>query len=263
MIRNKIFPVLIFLSVLFISGCVQTTQTFTSVSISMTTSPPFLVPGGDTIVSIDVENNDEKTYENINLEIFNTGDLISQGSCSRTIPELSPDGIVSMQCSLSAPEDTKKFEEVVNAKASFSSILPFTAKISVITQQEYDLLKKTGNLEKGGRVFSSKDKNLEVRVELSEEAPLIKSSEERFATIKITNIGSGFVGPISRDDIIIESSLLRCNVPGEIFVLNKEFPTISCKIDFPENINDLKEDLIIITINYDYEVRKNINIPIR
>src|SRR3989344_1969350 len=260
MIRNKFFPLFL---LLLISGCVQTTQTFSSIDISMTASPPFLVPGGETVVSIDVENNDQKTYNSINLGIFNTGDLVIQGACSRTIAELKPDGIASMQCTLQAPEDTKKFEEEVNAKASFSSVLPFTAEISAITQQEYDLLKKTGNLQSQGRVFSSRDKNLEIRLELSEESPIIKSNEERFATIKIRNIGSGFVGPISREDILITSSLLRCNVPGEIYILDKEFPTISCRIDFSENINDLKEDLIIITINYDYEVRKNLNIPIR
>ena len=260
MIRNKFFLLLL---LIFISGCVQTTQTFSSISISMTASPPFLVPGGETVVSIDVDNSDEKTYENIKLEIFNTGDLVSQGICSRTIAELPIDGIVSMQCTLQAPADTKKFEEEVNAKASFSSVLPFTAEISAITQQEYDLLKKTGNLQSQGRVFSSRDKNLEIRLELSEESPIIKSNEERFATIKIKNIGSGFVSSISRDDIVIASSLLKCNVPGEMFILDKEFPTISCKIDFSDNINDLKEDLVIITINYDYEVRKNLNIPIR
>src|SRR3989344_6258651 len=160
MIRNKFF--LLFL-LLLVSGCVQTTQTFSSIDISMTASPPFLVPGGETVVSIDVENDDEKTYENINLEIFNTGDLVSQGICSRTIAELRHDGIVSMQCTLSAPADTKKFEEQVNAKASFSSILPFTAEISTITQQEYDLMKKTGKFQSQGRVFSSKDKNIEIR----------------------------------------------------------------------------------------------------
>src|SRR3972149_10423143 len=115
MIRNRFF--LLFL-LLLISGCVQTTQTFSSIDISMTASPPFLVPGGDTVVSIDAENDDQKTYNNINLGIFNTGALITQGTCSRTIVELKPDGIASMQCTLSAPQDTKKFEEELNAKAS-------------------------------------------------------------------------------------------------------------------------------------------------
>src|SRR3989338_11512676 len=112
MIRNKFFLLLL---ILFISGCVQTTQTFSSISISMTASPPFLVPGGDTVVSIDVDNSDEKTYENIKLEIFNAGDLINLGACSRTITKLAPGGIATMQCTLSAPEDTKKFEEEMNA----------------------------------------------------------------------------------------------------------------------------------------------------
>ena len=261
--KNQAKFIFHFFLLLFISGCIQTTQTFTSINVDMSASPNFLVPGGETIVSVNVDNIDDKTYENINLDIFDTGDLIEINSCRKTIPELKPEGIATMQCFLKAPDNIKKENEEINVKATFSSSLPLAKTVTVLTQSEYNLLKKTGKLNTEGNTFSAKDRNIEIVLEFSNAVPLIKSKDEQFATIKIRNIGNGFVGPLSSSDITIQSEFLRCNVPELIYPLEKEFPTISCRIDFPDNINNLRDDLIVININYDYDVRKSLKIPIR
>ncbi|MFH0832709.1 MAG: hypothetical protein V1900_03260 [Candidatus Aenigmatarchaeota archaeon] len=252
---------LLILAVL-VAGCTQKAADGELIIKITDVNPEKIFTGGKTIVTMDVENNGNRTIRNVFIDFFETGFLM-KGVCSKNIAELSPGGYDTLSCELTAPFaiPSDKIINTVEARARYQARLSMAKPITMVSREEYDLQSKTGKLKLEPRTYSFKDDNIELQVEFSKELPLVEGRKE-YAYFTVINIGSGFINSIRPNDMIIESNIISCPPRVAISPIGKTFPRIACEIFVPENINYLSEDMLIININYNYEVRDKTDVEV-
>ncbi len=252
--KKKIYVILIFL--VAISACNGPLPSSEGLDVRIETSPNKLFPGGKVTLFIDVENKDEKTFENILIDVFDTGELV--GECQKTIPQMKPQAIQSLECQLGVPGELKK-DQNVWTKVTFDGHLTGSLQVEVISQEEYDLRTKLGTLQRQAKSSVFSDKNLQLTLEFDEAPPFVPGKKQ-FARLKIRNVGSGLVEGIKPGAIVVRSDIVLCSEKGELFPVGKEFPTIACEVKVP-TVNYLSQSLINIDIKYSYDVREKTSIP--
>ena len=219
-------------------------------------SPDKLFPGGRLLLLIDVENKDEKTYRNIAIDVFDTGELI--GRCQKSAQQMRPQAIESLECRLSVPADIVK-GQTAWTKVTFDSSLSASLQAEVISQDEYDLRTKLGTLQRQAKSYTFSDKNMQLTLDFDEAPPFVPGKKQ-FVRLKVRNTGNGLVESIKPGDVSVQSSIVSCLPKGELFPMGREFPTMVCEVNVP-GVNYLSQSLINIDIKYSYDVREKIFIP--
>ena len=239
-----------------VSGCNGISTASEGLDVRIETSPNKLFPGGKVTLFIDVENKDEKTYNNILIDVFDTGELV--GECQKAIQQMKPQAIGSLECQLGVPSELKK-DQNVWTKVTFDGHLTGSLQVEIISQEEYELRTRLGTLQRQAKSYSFADKNLQVALDFEESPPFVPGKQQ-FVRIKIRNIGAGLVESIKPGAVSVQSDIISCPPKGELFPVGKEFPTIACEVKVP-TVNYLSQSLINIDIKYSYDVREKTPIP--
>ncbi len=239
-----------------LSACTGQSLVTEGLDIRTETAPNKLFPNGHVTLFIDVENKDEKTYRNVFIDVFDTGQLI--GSCEKSVAEMPPDDIETLECRLSVPAEITRGENV-QIKTVFEGSLVAALQTEVISQEEYDLRTKLGTLQNQAKSYTFGDKNLQLNVEFDEAPPFVPGKKQ-FVRLKIRNVGNGLVDSIKAGSISVSSDILSCPPKGDISPVGKEFPTIVCEVNVP-TVNYLSQSLTNIDIKYSYDVREKVFIP--
>ncbi len=246
------------------SGCTITTQpSQDGLEITLSASPPQVFADKETVLYIDVQNNDNAAHI-INYDVFDKGRLSSDTACLENNVRIEKGSFKSFRCILRAPRadllSESRIDNDVWSRLKYSSTLTGTQLIKVISQQEYELRQRSGKLVKEPASYSFRDKNIELLVEFSSELPLI-SGRTDYIYFTIKNTGSGFIESINmqiQDNGNIMDSSCRNR---QINMVGKTSNRIACELTASQTINYLSNP-IIINIAYDYEVRNKITIPI-
>ena len=254
--KQKIFSLVLLLIAL--SGCTAIgPSTITEgLDLRVEVSPNKLFPNGRVALLIDAENKDEKTFSNVVIDVFDKGQLL--GNCQRSISQIKPGAIESLQCELLVPADLTR-GQTVWTKVTFDASLVASQQLEVISQEEYDLRTKLGTLHRQAKGYTFGDKNMQLTIDFDEAPPFVPGKRQ-FMRLKIRNIGNGLVDSIKPGAIVVGSDIISCPPKGEIFPHGKEFPTVVCEVNVP-GVNYLSQHLTNIDIKYSYDVREKVFIP--
>lgn len=255
------YAILLILFSVMISCCVEN-KVSKELIINMDANPDRIFTNGKTILTMDITNEGNKTIRNLYLDVFDTGFLTGK-ECKKSVAELGPDRFETLSCKLFAPPTipSPTFENIIEARVKYQDTFSVSKLIKVISREEYDLEMKTGRLELEPKTYSFSDNNIELTIDFSKEIPFVEDRKEN-VYFTIRNIGNGFIDSLKPDDIRIESEIVKCPPQVELLPLGKTFPRIACEIYVPKNINYLSEYMLIININYDYEIRDSVVVEI-
>ena len=224
-----------------------------------------LKPSSDNIFSgetfdlyIDIRNNMTNDINNVNIKIFGS-DLFTTNCKLDKIPNLKTGVLETKTCNFNVEEiTTKEVIKDIHTKINFSTTLSVSQSMNFITQEEF---KKRTNKLTYPKSYTYNDGNIELNVEFSSEPPFI-DTDENYATFKIKNIGEGFVNKLNKVSAIKYFDGCNFDPLSTYHPLKKEFPSVTCKIVNPNNINYLSNDVVIINIDYEYELRESLPIKI-
>ncbi len=254
--RNKIYIILILLVAVSACNNIPSGTITEGLDLRVEVSPNKLFPNGRVTLLIDAENKDEKTFSNVVIDVFDKGQLL--GNCQRSVPQIRPQAIESLECQLIVPGDLTR-GQTVWAKVTFDASLVASQQLEVISQKEYDLRTKLGTLQRQAKSYTFGDKNMQLTIDFDEAPPFVPGKKQ-FMRLKIRNIGNGLVDSIKPGAIVVSSDIISCPPKGEIFPHGKEFPTIVCEVNVP-GVNYLSQHLTNIDIKYSYDVREKVFIP--
>lgn len=247
----------------FISGCIINAPAATSegVSMKLSASPPQVFAGRETTLYIDVENKNQKAITDIESDAFDKGMLL--GSCKGEIDSMEKNEFKTFICRLSAPRadmlPESRIDNAVWTKVSYDNSLAAAQVTKIISQNEFEIRQRTGKDVKESRSFAYSDKNIELLVEFSNDLPLVAGRKE-FVYFTVKNIGNGFLSNVR---ISLDSSVLSNDCKSRnIDVIGKTSPRFACELLIEKEINYLSSPTIIINIDYNYEVRNTLTIPI-
>jgi hypothetical protein len=233
----------------------------------MTTDDDSVFAGSETYVYLDVNNNDVKSIKNVNMDIFETGPFTKINECKKEVTEIKPDSFSSLKCELKAPSNipTSPFTTTVSARVQFEAKLSAAQLIEMITEDEYNMRENTGKLVKMPKTYSYKDNNIELQIDFSDELPIVVRDKKVYMYLTIRNIGGGFVSDLEENDITTEEiepkNVVNC-VKQRLSPIGKEFPRIACELNLPEGMEYMGNYVVIVDVNYDYEIRKDLSIDI-
>lgn len=259
---NKLLLVVFLLTLA--SGCTIITQPAQGgLKIELSASPPQVFAGKEAVLYTDVQNND-KTAHNINYDVFDKGRLSSDTACLENNVRIEKGNLKSFRCILRAPRadllPENRIDNDVWARIDYDSTLSAMQMVKVISQQEYELRQRSGKLVKEPASYSFMNKDTELLVEFSSELPLV-SGRKDYIYFTIKNTGSGFIGSINMqiqdDNNILDSSCRN----RQIIMAGKASNRIACELATSQ-INNYLSNPITINIDYNYEVRNKITIPI-
>jgi len=252
------------LIILFLSGCIEQDQA-QSLDIKMMADSDTVFTGSETKVYLDVNNNDVRSIKDVYMDIFETGSFTKVSDCEKEVDKIEPVSFDSLECVLRAPETipTSPMTTTINARVQFDSKLSAVQVIEMITEDEYNIRERTGKLVKKPKTYSYKDNNLELQIDFSNRLPIVARGEKKYMYLTIRNIGNGFVSDIKEGDIEIrqDGDVVNC-VEQDIAPIGKEFPRIACELNMPEDINYLNNYVVILDIDYHYELREELLIDI-
>ncbi len=254
---------LLFLLVIFLSGCVEE-YTVKSLGITLTADSDHVFAGSEISVYLDVINNDASTLRSVDMAVFNTGALTTEAECTKYVEELKKDEFQALTCTLTAPSTIAMPEltTTVSARVEFRSTLNVVQLIEMITEDAYLTKELTNDIIKKPKSYSYRDNNMEMQIEFSEELPIVVRESEKYMYITIRNIGDGFVDDIPAEEIRItdDQGILNCEM-HDLSPVGKEFPRIACGLNMP-SVSYLSNYLVIIEIDYNYERRADLPIKI-
>ncbi len=246
----------------FVSGCVTApTITEKGLLMKMDANPKEVFSDGIATISVDLENQDVKTLSNVSTDIFETGslDFTDASKCTKDFGSLEPKDFKTFACNLKAKGVT--MDNIIWARAKYNSTLSAVQTFDIISQTELEIRKKTEKPD-SQKSFSFRDNSLELAMELSN-APIVYKTGKEYVSFKIKNIGSGFIEKLGAADIQIAGKNVELQCPSsDIFIINKEFPRISCAINAGGSVTSFITAEISIKINYGYEIRDSVNVRI-
>lgn len=255
------------LAVIAIAGCASFSQ---AQFLVLTPNPQNVHVGGSTRIHVDVRNTNPRIIENVDVSIFDVGRLSpTAGSiCAKHYDSLLAGQSNSFSsCKLFVPYVSTSTHTTVSARAKYSSELNVVQLIDMLSEQEYNNRIVTGSFKQRPASYIYNDGNIQLEVGFSEPLPIVIRGKEQFMTLKITNEGNGFVSDFTERDIIItqDGEAIECPTLERVFRISpigKKFPTISCRVNMPENTNILQNYAVNIKLLYNYEIRASTDINI-
>lgn len=272
----KYITVIAILSVLAVAGCTSISNS-QGLSVTLQADPSTVFSKSGTILHIDVDNRDQKTLNNVRVELFDTGllqfiDPLHQSSkCLKSFPRLLPYEFQSLACSLYAPQISEaSVQTEVNSRVSFDSDFSATHVFEVMNENEYQRRLASGSYEARPRSYAYGDRNVMINVEFSENPPMvIRPGKKYFVYFTITNAGSGFVNDIKPDDFSVQNDNIldtqNCLPKTVLSPSGRQFPRIACEvIPQPEFLRgrDFRSTDFLINLKYTYELRNSLGISV-
>ncbi len=248
---------------IFISGCIELnpSQASEGIAMKLSASPPQVFAGKETVLYLDIENKNEKAIHNAEVDVFDKGRL--SGECSKSIGSIEKNALEIFQCRLRAPRadllPESRVDNIVWARLKYNNSLAATQVVKIISQSEYEIRQSTGKAVREPKSYSYSDRNIGLVVEFSSDLPLV-AGRKGYVYFTIKNIGNGFV-TLKNIDIQGSGILSRDCLSRIPDMIGKSTPRAACEL-FIGNINYLSSPTIIITIDYNYELRDKITIPV-
>ncbi|MBI2971280.1 MAG: hypothetical protein HYY37_02575 [Candidatus Aenigmarchaeota archaeon] len=246
-----------------VAGC-STTPLFVSegLAIKAEVDPAFIFSDGEAKLFVDITNKDAKEYTNLDVTVFDPGPHMTLQRCSSTtFSSIDKNAVVSTVCDLKAKAVSEsRVENTVRLETQFSSRLSTVRSVEVISQNEFELRKKTGTLASLSRSSMASDKNLQLDIEFSADLPLVASGRDEFMFITVRNIGNGFVERLPAGSIRVEGGLVQCDT-RELTPIVKTFPRLTCRVMMP-SVTTSSAHTVIVNVDYTYRVRKSIPVTI-
>jgi hypothetical protein len=233
----------------------------------MMADPDSVFAGSETNVYFEVNNNDVKSIKNVYMDIFETGPFTKASDCIKTVSEIKKGSFDSLECRLRAPSaiPNSPLTTTLVSRVRFASNLNKTQLVEMITEDEYNILKSTDKLIKKPKTYSYKDNNIELQIDFSDELPIVARGEKKYMYLTVRNIGNGFVSNLDVDDISVtepeEKNVVNC-IKQKLSPIGKEFPRIACELNLPEGVDYLNNHVIILNIDYNYDLRTELPIDI-
>ena len=269
-----------------IAGCVQSQSPARegAFSVRLETSSDKVFQNKETTLYVDVQNNMIQDAKNVRVDVFSAG-LFERGACipayvtpAPTGSEYIPAGDIKqgelqiVTCKLKAKEIVQnEMETTIFAKVSFGSRLQASQIVKLISQNEFEIREKTGKIEKEPGSYTYRDDNIELDVTFSSEMPIVKKDTREFVTFKVKNIGNGFIQKLvlgtnfkfiqNPADATGKKLVDEACLAGTAELLGNEFPAITCELNLP-SVNYLSNNVLIINIDYQYEVRESLPVKI-
>ncbi|MBS3054200.1 MAG: hypothetical protein J4431_01555 [Candidatus Aenigmarchaeota archaeon] len=173
-------------------------------------------------------------------------------------------------CSLKAPEtiESNVITTAVEGNAKFSSTLLGSETVSMISEEEYRIRQAKGEVIQSSRVSTPSDGRLQAAVSFSEPMPVIARPDKKaYMYIDISNVGGGRIPSIEKGSITLQEAgeqiVDKSCVDQKFYIQGTAFPKIACEISMPGDINYLDAHSIILSIDYDYEIRASKDVQVR
>ncbi len=238
--------------------------------IEASVDPDKVFPGTDTTLFVDIKNEDVKSYQDIEVDVFDTGAMIKTdcpAEKSANYLTFVPGQSASIHCNLRAPQTNNAFTTDINVRTTFSGTLNAAHLFGIMTETFYKREKLVGTFDAEPRKYLHRDENIELEIEFSENPPLIiRPGKKYYVHFTLRNVGNGFINDITQDKFNIRSNpdIIKCDPfePLKAGALGKSFPRLTCEIDLPEGEEYLKNALITSEIQYRYETRRTVPVSI-
>ena len=218
--------------------------------------------------------------------------------CYKINDELKPGEFMTKTCIINAPNKgdmpDSTLTGTVGIGVSFDTALSGVQLVELITEEGYEIRKKAGDWNTKPKAYTYRDKNLELRVEFSDELPIIvRQDKKAYVYFTVRNIGGGYISDIENGriynlddgifytlngevsynyiehpDFVIEQKkvngqfIVTCDDITDMSPLGNEFPTIACELNLPEDMEYLSNHLITVKINYEYEERDDLTVKV-
>ena len=263
---------LIFL--ILVSGCTSIRDQ--GLVVALQADPPTVFSRSTTLLHIDIDNRNQKSMTNVQVDLFDTGLLSTPGNfgpekCSKYFGRLLPYEFQSITCLLYAPQTNATVQTQVNALVNFDSKLEATQIFEVVSEQEYQNRVTSGHYDTRPSNYIYGDKNVMIKVDFNEPLPLvIRPDKKYFVYFTVTNVGDGFIQFIQPDDLVLWPVrgdlpvIVKCPERQALAPVGKQFPRIACELDLPPGFaaSGFFNADFIISLNYRYEIRSSLDISI-
>ncbi|MBI4019642.1 MAG: hypothetical protein HY364_05345 [Candidatus Aenigmarchaeota archaeon] len=173
-------------------------------------------------------------------------------------------------CSLKAPEKIENdvISTTVEGNAKFSSTLSGSQAVSIISEEEYRIRQAKDEVIQSAPVLTASDGRLQLMVSFSEAMPVIaRPGKKAYIYIDISNVGGGRIPSLEKGSITLQESgeqiVDKSCLDQKFYIQGATFPKIACEINLPDNINYLEAHSIILSIDYDYEIRASKDVQVR
>ncbi len=282
---------LLFVVIIFISGCIQPQTVGGGLFVTLTPDPSKVFASGEVRVNVDIDNQNPRRVTDVEADIFDagifnilgtadytqSGEYITPGACGKFIEFMLPDDFKTLSCLLMAPQKTDLAEDtqksVVSSRVSYTTELPVVQLIEMMTESEYITRLERGQLAKKPSSFVYRDKNVEIIVEFSDEMPIVvRPDREYLMYITIKNIGNGFIGDIDDTNLRVSpvgynnANIARCDEiiksGWSLKLQGKEFPRVACRLELPTGVTVVENYGLEIALKYRYEVRGKTEITV-
>lgn len=264
---------LLILVIVAAAGCINSAPAGGGLSISMQPDPPKIFSHGTTRINIDLENTNPRPIT-ASFDIFDTGRLTFAqqppgAACGLDNFIMLKNDFKSFFCVLQAPDiEEESVLTEVNAWARYKTSMPVVQVIEMMTEAEYQRRAGQAALTKPAS-YSYRDKNVEVRIDFDEPLPIVLRRGHRyFMHFTIKNIGNGLIGSLKYNDFSVRPagatsfSIVDCRNSGidnpnwRLEPVGKEFPSITCELTMPSGVSAVENYGMLVTLEYNYEVRE-------
>ena len=264
-------------AVILVAGCLSVNQSPSgSDYISIDVTPSDVFTSGRATATLEFRNSGVTELRNVALSVFNAGALAPQGCDFAAGPlaeELSvvrPGSFAVRSCTLNAPASIESglITTDVEASAKFSSTLSSVQTVSVISEEEYRIRQAKGEAVQSRPVFTNSDGRLKATMTFSEPMPVIvRKDKKTYMYMEISNVGGGRIPWIDARKVTIEEAgqnIVAADCAGQkLYIQGTAFPKIACEISMPADVNYLDDHSILISMDYDYEIRASKQVQVR
>ncbi len=284
----KRYFILPLIAVILVSGC-TTQPAGNGLSFSLTPDPGTVLDGSISKVHLDISNDANKRLYNVNVDIFSPGLMtpIDSESCksSGALGTLLPGEFRSYSCDYRAPSiNQDRSSTTLNAKATYQADFSAVQPIEMYSEAEYNNRLATSGINYAPQSYSYSDGNIALQVDFTDPLPLVaKAGRKLFVKFSLRNIGSGLMGPISPSDVSINQvsvsgdqnspALLlavintqgqpeTCHLQETLYPTGKTYPSFSCQILMPANMNVIENFDFTFNVRYSYDIRTSANVDI-
>ncbi len=249
---------LLILMALLAAGCVQTGNAkFLNITMDI---PQSVFSDQEFSAYIDISNEGNRTYTNVQADFFNTGAFDKKNSCSLGSRTMRPLDWAIIDCRLKYNRFIERdVTERVDVRIRYDNNYNFGITLLGMSEKKYEERRITGTLESLPRTFSFSNEEISADIELSENPVVDRNDNENYAYFTIRNSGSGFIENINGGDVKITSvpagMVTDCDAPSLLFHDNGVFPKITCKL--ARSSEPYQNIYIFLNIDYNYELRRS------
>ena len=258
--------------VLAISGCTSVSNGGLSMKLTADPSPVF--SGTSTVVSIDVDNTNAKSIDNVVVQLFNTGILTTDKdeTCGGSFPRFLPMQFQSIICRLNAPVVHDTTDTQIDALVSFHSTFSAAQVFEAMSEGEYARRKSLGSYATTPKSYTYGDRYVRVDVDFSDSPPLVIAPDRKyFVYLTITDVGSGFLKQIEPGDLHVypfgqTPNIVQCSdITAPLTPAGKTFPRLGCEVIVPNDyfaVQSFRNTGFVLQLDYNYELRDSLKISV-